>query len=666
MKLTIALRVIGGFTIITLLLLIISLSSVFNTNSIGASSDSVNRMAVPALDAVGNLKVELLELSNISLAVYHETSLTELDALRKNFNESAKSAQENENALEQLLAGQGLDRQLKSSEQALTTYQEQILSIFEHQRTYLNLRDSTRAQLEEVEFSLGDASFMMLDIMDASTNADVNTAAEALDRSLNNLITLLYDLRNADALDRAQVIRSEVNIVLEGLDDRLNTLTSNATDATNDMVTNAVSLINSARDQLEGQGSFTADVIRRLETRRDTTTLIAEANTTQASALASTNELQTRVRQVADAAQEEVQSTISTTGWVNGILALVSIALAIAISWLTVRSISRPLAQVNHMLNVMAEGNLTQRVDYDAQDEFGELAANTNKLTDNLRELINGIASRSTQLAAAAEESSTVSEQTTNAIEDQRGQIEQVATATQEMNSTSSEMANGASEALQEIQHSDEEATRVRQISAKNKATIEALASEIKGASDVINKLYQNSTNIGSILDVIRGIADQTNLLALNAAIEAARAGEQGRGFAVVADEVRTLASRTQESTEEIHTMIESLQSDAQRAVTVMNKGREQAEVCVGQSDEAAEALQSITDSVHQASDSSNHIATAALEQSKTAQDISERLEQIVSIAEQTAEGSKQTASASNEVAKLSQELQDSIKSFTV
>ena len=666
MNLTVAMRVIGGFAVITLLLLIISLSSVFNTNSIGSSTDRVNRMAVPALDSVSGLKVDLVTLSNIQLATYHNTALSEIEAHQVRFDRYSQTLSDAVNALQVSLRNQNQNELLSELETSSTEYSKLVEQMFNQQNRYLELANTTRSQLGDIEFALGDASFLMLDVMDGSETPQVNEAAEQVDRSLNNLITLLYDLRNSEELDSAEVIRSEVTIALDGLAPRLPVLRSTDSAEVATMVEDAISLIEEAEGQIVGSGSFTENVMTRLRTRQQAGETLAEADALMTQVMNTTNTLQRRVRDIADEAQAEVQSTISTTSWLNGVLAIISIALAIVISWITVRSISRPLAQVNHMLNVMADGNLTERVSYSANDEFGELATNTNKLTVNLRQLVEGIASRATQLAAAAEESSTVSDQTTRAIEDQRQQIEQVATATQEMNSTSTEMANGASEALQEIKHSDEEATRVRQISAKNKTTIEALATEIKGASDVINKLYENSTNIGSILDVIRGIADQTNLLALNAAIEAARAGEQGRGFAVVADEVRTLASRTQESTEEIHTMIESLQTDAQRAVTVMNKGREQAELCVGQSDEAAEALQSITDSVHQASDSSNHIANAALEQSRTAQDISERLEQIVSIAEQTASGSKQTAQASNEVAKLSGELQDSIKSFKV
>ena len=538
--------------------------------------------------------------------------------------------------------------------------------MFNQHSEYLQLQSVTASQLDEIAFNIDDAAIMLLDTMDASNNEVISREASNIESSLSSLITLMYDLNKANKLDSAQIIRSEIDINIDSIRPRLEALDNEATGGTEAMVDDAIGTVRDALDSLQGAGSYPDNVIRRQQLRLDSEDSLDKSEIQLNKLMAEADRLQTAVRGIADGTRVSVTDSISTSSWLNSIITIISIALAVLISWYTVRSISRPLSRVNHMLNIMADGNLTERVDYNAQDEFGELASNTNKLTGNLRKLIEGIANRATQLATAAEQSSNVSDETTNAIDEQRRQIEQVATATQEMNSTASEMADGAEQALREIQHSDDEAKRVRQISDKNRATIEGLASEIKGASEVIDQLSENSKNIGGILDVIRGIADQTNLLALNAAIEAARAGEQGRGFAVVADEVRTLASRTQESTEEIQDMIENLQNDSQRAVTVMNKGREQAELSVQQSDEAAQALQSITESVHQASDSSNHIANAAKEQSSTAQDISERLESIVSIAEQTASGSKQTAQASNEVAKLADELQDSIKSFRV
>ncbi|RUO80686.1 methyl-accepting chemotaxis protein [Idiomarina tyrosinivorans] len=666
MKITVAMRVIGGFAIITLLLLVISLSSVFNINGIGDSAERLNDKAVPALEEVSRVKVDILELSNIELQAFYDKTQDELDHHKALFEESKTTLNKSLNQLQNLIAGEGQSDNIKAVRQEAEQYMSLVEQLFAKQSTYLSLGNQVSDQLDNLSFGIDDASVKLLDTMDAAQSKDVKSAASNLESSLSSLVTLLYDLRNADKLDKADVIHSEINIALEGIKPELAKLENQSGETAAELVADAASMTRDAISQLEGDGSYPDKVINRLKARRDAQKLLVDSESQLNVVMGLAEKLQDAVRNIAEETRQNVDSTISTGSWVNSIITLISIALAVVISWITVRSISQPLAKVNHMLNIMADGNLTERVNYNAKDEFGELANNTNKLTANLRELINGIANRATQLATAAEQSSTVSVETTSAIEQQRNEIEQVATATQEMNSTSSEMANGAQEALREIQHSDEEASRVREISGKNKKTIEGLASEIENASTVINQLYENSSNIGGILDVIRGIADQTNLLALNAAIEAARAGEQGRGFAVVADEVRTLASRTQESTEEIQQMIESLQTDAQRAVTVMNKGREQAELCVGQSDEAAQALQSITDSVHQAADSSNHIASAAQEQSRTAQDISERLEAIVSIAEQTASGSRQTAEASNEVAKLADELQDSIKSFTV
>ena len=345
---------------------------------------------------------------------------------------------------------------------------------------------------------------------------------------------------------------------------------------------------------------------------------------------------------------------------------IIALAVAAFIGDVTVRAITRLLCRVNELLTVASSGDLPHRLDDSAQDEFGLLARNCNTLIGNLKELITAINVRAEQLAAASEQTSAVTAQTTHSIQDQKSQMGQVATATTEMHSTSQLVVQNAEDTLSQIRHADAEAENVRQISLENKNTIEILSRDVQEAADVINKLHQDSASIGGILDVIRGVADQTNLLALNAAIEAARAGEQGRGFAVVADEVRTLASRTQESTQEINAMIEVLQAGAEKAVSVMNQGKEQTAACVAQTEKATQALDIISDAVHKAHDVSSQIEQSAREQNTVSQEISEKLETIVGIAEETTAGAQQTSESSHEVARLAEELQQSIRQFKV
>jgi methyl-accepting chemotaxis protein len=368
----------------------------------------------------------------------------------------------------------------------------------------------------------------------------------------------------------------------------------------------------------------------------------------------------------ANAAKELVESAVSSGNFKTILIAIISVLISSVIAYFGVRAIIIPLHKVNEMLHIVSSGDLTRRLDDSSDDEFGLLATNCNNLIDSLKTLITGISSRASQLAAASEETSAVTLQTTGSIQEQKSQIAQVATATTEMHSTSILVSQSAEDTLREIKNADEEAEKVKAISEENRRTIDVLARDVEEAANVINKLHQDSASIGGILDVIRGVADQTNLLALNAAIEAARAGEQGRGFAVVADEVRTLASRTQKSTQEINSMIEVLQAGAEKAVSVMNQGKEQTTVCVAQTEKASLALQLITDAVHRAHDVSSQIAQSAKEQNIVSLEISEKLENIVNIAEETSVGAHQTSESSHEVAKLAEELQSSVQQFKV
>jgi methyl-accepting chemotaxis protein len=486
-------RVIGGFAIITLLLLIISLSSLFNINSIGSSVDKLNDEAVPALNQVSAIKVDILELGNVQLETFYDESLEQVAAHKKEFNESNKLLFSSLDKLKELIQGNGQSDEINELEKDSRQYISLIDRLFSQHSEYLELQNVTASQLDEIAFNIDDAAIMLLDTMDASNNEVISREASNIESSLSSLITLMYDLNKANKLDSAQIIRSEIDINIDSIRPRLEVLDNEATGGTASMVDDAIATVRDALDSLQGTGSYPDNVIRRQQLRVDSEDSLNKSEVQLNKLMAEADRLQTAVRGIADGTRVSVTDSISTSSWLNSIITIISIALAVFISWYTVRSISRPLSRVNHMLNIMADGNLTERVDYSSQDEFGELASNTNKLTGNLRKLIEGIANRATQLATAAEQSSNVSDETTNAIDEQRRQIEQVATATQEMNSTASEMADGAEQALREIQHSDDEAKRVRQISDKNRATIEGLANEIKGASEVIDQLSENS-----------------------------------------------------------------------------------------------------------------------------------------------------------------------------
>jgi methyl-accepting chemotaxis protein len=349
------------------------------------------------------------------------------------------------------------------------------------------------------------------------------------------------------------------------------------------------------------------------------------------------------------------------------ILALIIGMVTVLISLLISRDLMKSIHAFYRVVSyVEKEKDLTARVEVTSEDEIGQMGRHFNSMFDAFSKIIDNVNNSTLQVAAASAQLAGNSESTLQGVQRQSIETEQVATAMNEMTATVQEVARNATQAAVSAHDANDDAQSGQQVVSTTIKAIHKLASEIESAAQVIQKVEDDSVRIGSVVDVIRGIAEQTNLLALNAAIEAARAGEQGRGFAVVADEVRTLASRTQESTQEIQKMIEQLQTGSKQAVKVMQESRQQADDSVQQAELAGESLQGIARAISTINDMNIQIASAAEEQNAVAEEINRNINNISQVTFETSEGTQQITLSSNELAKISKELQRLVAQFKV
>ena len=345
---------------------------------------------------------------------------------------------------------------------------------------------------------------------------------------------------------------------------------------------------------------------------------------------------------------------------------LLALVLGIIAAWSITRQIVTPLAQTLKTVERVASGDLTQNTDTTRKDELGQLQRAVQRMTVGLRELIGGITDGVTQIASAAEELSAVTEQTSAGVNSQKVETDQVATAMHEMAATVQEVARNAEEASEAAVAADQQAREGDKVVGEAIAQIEKLAIEVGHSTEAMGHLKRESDKIGSVLDVIKSVAQQTNLLALNAAIEAARAGEAGRGFAVVADEVRSLAQRTQKSTEEIEELIAGLQSGTQQVSNSMDSSRSLTDSSVELTRRAGDSLGNITRTVSAIQAMNQQIAAAAEQQSAVAEEINRSVLNVRDVSEQTSAASEETASSSIELARLGTHLQTLVGRFKV
>ncbi len=371
-------------------------------------------------------------------------------------------------------------------------------------------------------------------------------------------------------------------------------------------------------------------------------------------------------QKAAAAARTESISTYEAAKWAVIVLIVVAILIALFIAVLISRSVNQPLAQAVVSARYIADGDLTQPLQVSGNDELTELATALVQMQQKLRDAIGHIASSSNQLASAAEELNVVTSESANALQLQNDEVQQAATAITEMSSAVDEVAGTALKTSEASAQSAELAKDGAQKVLQTSSVIEKMNGDVLHSTKVINTLADKVSSINQVLEVIRNVADQTNLLALNAAIEAARAGEAGRGFAVVADEVRSLAHRTQTSTGEIEQMIQQVQTSAKEAVNAMNLISGNADHARQVATDAAEALKLIDQNIMDISDQNHVIAGAAEEQSKVAREIDRNIVTISDLAAQTAAGSNQTTASANELSRLAIELNTLVSRFKV
>uniref|UniRef100_A0A7C2BG49 Methyl-accepting chemotaxis protein n=2 Tax=Pseudomonas graminis TaxID=158627 RepID=A0A7C2BG49_9PSED len=517
----------------------------------------------------------------------------------------------------------------------------------------LSARADSRAQLaalsEEAINSIGQVESEVLKAVSQEQDSSERLG------EFTNIQQLRGQVQNARYEVQAYVFsgRESYEIAaITAIDEALKEVEQIATDQADGNVSELLNARKTLLKYREHMGQF-KDLQVKVEAAQESMEALSE------SLLTSTGEITALQGQRRDAEATQSRQTLSGVAGLAMLLGLLA-------AWLITQQIITPLRLTLSAAARIAKGDLSQDLEVGRRDEMGMLQRSMQDMTLSLRQLISGISDGVTQIASAAEQLSAVTAQTSVGVTSQKDETDCVATAMNQMTSTVMEVARNAEEASEAARHADQQARDGDKVVNDAIAQIERLALEVNNSTEAMGKLKLESDKIGGVLDVIKSVSQQTNLLALNAAIEAARAGEAGRGFAVVADEVRGLAQRTQESTEEIEVLIAALQSGTQQVVMTLDASRTLTDSSVELSRQAGSALGHITRTVSTIQAMNQQIAAAGEEQSSVAEQINRSVLNVRDVSEQTAASSEETAASSIELARLGVQLQEMVGKFRV
>lgn len=644
MQLTVVNKIKVGFGLFGCLLLFTSTLSYIGLSDIRDSAEDVVKRKMPVQTQMVQVKTDILSLSVVTATGYHEVTPSSLATNKHKFDSlSALFIDDLDTLTASLSSDQLVQRAVEASHAYVRNSRDMYASLQGKLATETKLQD----KLAQVLRAADEASALMLDLtyidaqgpsietlIGAGTNIDnklltMNDSFSELttNNDVDTTATIVEDLEYQ--LSNLAVDKEYINRLVEDIDD------GGTVAAFNQQYYSLLALLNNEDGLISLQQQKLHYIGQALAQRK-------KANEALQLAITNINALFERVQNESIAGQTNIVDTVESNVIKNVAVAAVGLFGAIALAVISTRSISRPLDRINLGLSQLSKGDLSQKLPEDGTDEFAALSAKVNSLTESLRSLVGNILAQEKRLIEITKESVALGEKSLSDVDAQREQVKQTSTNTQHVQDTSRSNLSQINEAMEALHTVTEQSVDIGKLVERNRSQVINQAKQADISADIIHRLDENSRSIGSILDVIKTIAEQTNLLALNAAIEAARAGEQGRGFAVVADEVRTLANRTHDSTEEIETMIGNLQKDASDAVKAIKEGRAQAQEGVEITEQVAEQVESIGVIIDRLSRINEHIVSDTRQQDLLLADVAKSLSTIVNLADSSATSTRQ------------------------